>query len=345
MKALVYYGPHDLRLEDRPIPTPAKDEVLIKMRAVSICGSDLGAYRLPEVSSRWEPPIVLGHEFSGEIAGMGEDVHNFNIGQPVTANPILYCGECYYCKSGQFNLCPHRFSLGTSIGGVRHDGAMQEYLVIRASNVVPLPEGVNFVQGALTEPLAVTYAAARNGDWGDGERVFIIGMGPIGQMILKFLKAQGNKQVFVSDVLPMRLRLAEKNGADAMISGREDVAAKVSQLTDGIGVDRVIIAAGFPGVIESSIKMVRNGGRIVVVALLHHHCDIDPMAIVGRQISILGSYMFTHEFTEVLDMIAAKKIEIDDLVTSKHPLKMGGELFNELCDVNCQDVKVILTND
>jgi threonine dehydrogenase-like Zn-dependent dehydrogenase len=345
MKALVYYGHGELRLDDRPVPTPGKDEVLIKMRAVSICGSDLGAYRLLEDSPRWEPPIVLGHEFAGEIAGFGEDVHNFTIGQAVTANPMLYCGKCYYCKNGQFNLCPHRFSLGTSIGGLRHDGAMQEYLAVRASNVFLLPEGVSFIQGALAEPLAVTLAAAKNGDWGDGERVLIIGMGPIGQMILKFLKAQGHKQVFVSDVLPMRLRLAEEIGADALINGKEDVVAKVSQLTDGIGVDRVIIAAGFPGVIESSIKMVRNGGRIVVVALMHHHVDLNPLDIVGRQISIIGSYMFTHEFSEVLDMIAAKKINVDDLITSTHPLASGLYLFDELCDVNCKDLKVILTNE
>lgn len=345
MKALVYYGPGDLRLEDRPVPTPDKGEVLIKMRAVSICGSDLGAYRLPEISPRWEPPIVLGHEFSGEIAGFGEDVKNFKIGQAVTANPILYCGKCYYCQNGQYNLCSNRFSLGTSIGGVRHDGAMQEYLTIRASNVFPLPEGVSFIQGALAEPLAVTLAAANNGDGGDGERVLIIGMGPIGQMILKFLKAQGKKQVFVSDVLSIRLKLAEEIGADALINGKQDVVAKVSELTDGIGVDRVIIAAGFPGVIESSIKMVRNGGRIVIVALLHHPAEIDPIQIVGRQISILGSYMFTHEFSEVLEMLAEKKINVDDLVTSTYPLSSVRAQFDALCDNDCKDVKVVLTNE
>jgi threonine dehydrogenase-like Zn-dependent dehydrogenase len=345
MKALVYYGPGDLRLDDRPEPTPGRDEVLIKMRAVSICGSDLGAYRLPEISPRWEPPIVLGHEFSGEIAGFGEDVKNFKIGQAVTANPILYCGECYYCRNGQFNLCPNRGSLGTSIGGVRHDGAMQEYLTVRARNVFALPQGVSFVQGALAEPLAVTLAAAKIGDWGDGERVLIIGMGPIGQMILKFLKAQGNKKVFVSDVIPIRLQLAGEIGADALINGKEDVAAKINQLTDGIGVDRVIIAAGVPGVIESSFKLVRNGGRIVLVALLHHPAEIDPMQIVGRQISILGSYMFTNEFAEVLKMIAEKKIYVDDLVTSTCPLATGKAQFDALSSVNSKDVKVILTNE
>jgi L-iditol 2-dehydrogenase len=197
MKALVYNGPGQVSLETRPVPSPAQGEVLIKVRAVSICGSDLGAYRLHEVSDRWQPPIVLGHEFSGEIAGLGAGVQGLSIGQPVTANPILYCGTCYYCQHDLINLCPNRFSVGTSIGGIRHDGAMQEYLTIRASAVVPLLDRVTFKQGALMEPLAVSLCASDMGDLGEDERVAIIGAGPIGLMILKFLKAAGKKRVFV----------------------------------------------------------------------------------------------------------------------------------------------------
>jgi len=345
MKSLVYYGPQDLRLEERPIPAPKKGEILVKVRAVSVCGSDLGAYRLPEVSDRWAPPLVLGHEFSGEIAALGEGVENFKVGQAVTANPILYCGECFYCKHGLINLCTHRHSLGTSIGGGVQDGAMQEYLTIRASAVIPLMDGVSYVQGALLEPLAVSLVAARNGDFGEGERVAIIGAGPIGLMILNFLKSAGNKEVHISDLLPSRLEKAIQMGANAAISGRSDVVKVISDLTDGIGVDRVIIAAGAPGVMEDSLKMVRSGGRIVLVALIHHTAEIDLMPIVARQISILGSYMFTSEMQDVMQMIADKKLNVDELVTSTYPLIDGKRVFDRLCGPTCDDVKVILTND
>lgn len=345
MKSLVYYGPKDLRLDERPIPSPKKGEVLIKVRAVSVCGSDLGAYRLPEVSDRWAPPIVLGHEFSGEITALGEGVENFKVGQAVTANPILYCGECFYCKRGMINLCTHRHSLGTSIGGEAQDGAMQEYMTIRASALIPLMKGVNYVQGALLEPLAVSLVAARNGDFGDGERVAIIGAGPIGLMILSFLKAAGNKEVYISDLLPSRLQKAIQLGADKAISGRDDVVKVISDLTDGIGVDRVIIAAGAPGVMEDALKMVRSGGRVVLVALIHHTAEIDLMPIVARQISILGSYMFTNEMQDVMQMIADKKLNVDELVTSTHPLKDGKKVFDVLCGPTCNKVKVILTNE
>jgi len=345
MKSLVYYGPQDLRLEERPIPSPKKGEVLVKIHAVSVCGSDLGAYRLPEVSDRWAPPLVLGHEFSGEIAALGEGVENFKLGQAVTANPILYCGECYYCKRGLINLCTHRQSLGTSIGGAAQDGAMQEYMTIRASALIPLMEGVSYVQGSLLEPLAVSLVAARNGDFGDGERVAIIGAGPIGLMILNFLKSSGNKEVYISDLLPSRLQKAKQMGADKTISGRDDMVQAIKDLTDGIGVDRVIIAAGAPGVMESAIKMVRSGGRIVLVALIHHKAEMDLFPVVARQISILGSYMFTNEMQDVMQLIADKKINVDGLVSSIYPLKDGKKIFNLLCGPTCNKVKIILTND
>jgi 2-desacetyl-2-hydroxyethyl bacteriochlorophyllide A dehydrogenase len=345
MKALVYHGPGDLRLESRSVPTPAQGEVLIKVKGVSICGSDLGAYRLHEVSDRWQPPIVLGHEFSGEIAGFGEGVQNFSIGQPVTANPILYCGTCYYCQHGLINLCPNRFSVGTSIGGVRHDGAMQEFLTVRSAAVIPLLEGVTFKQGALMEPLAVSLCAAKMGDMGESERVAIIGAGPIGLMILKFLKAGGNKTVFVSDVLPSRLNFAKSIGADEVIDGHQDVAAVVRGLTDNVGADRIIVAAGVPGILDQSFQMVRNGGKIVLVALIHQKAQLELIPIVSRQISLLGSYMFTDEIHKVMTLVAQEQVMVDDLLTSELPLDEGIDAFKELCRPDCTDIKVLLTND
>lgn len=345
MKALIYYGPGDVRLEERDIPVPAHDEVLIKVKAVSVCGSDLGAYKLHDISDRWSPPIVLGHEFAGEIADLGKGVYEFNIGQAVTVNPILYCGKCYYCQHGFINLCPHRHSLGTSIGGIRHDGAMQEFIAVRKSAVFPLLPGVSFTQGALVEPLAVSLSAARLGVNIVSERVVLIGAGPIGLMILKFLKSEFNSQVYVSDIVLNRLELAKQLGADAIIDGCEDVVSVVKALTEGVGADRVIVAAGVPGILEPSMQMVRNGGKIILVALMHQKVEIDPLPIVARQLSILGSYMFTTEFQDVIQRLADKKINVDNLITSIHPLSEGAEIFRELSKADCKDVKIILTND
>lgn len=345
MKALVYYGPHDLRLEKRSIPSPKIGEVLIKVKAVSICGSDLGAYRLDSVSDRWQPPIILGHEFSGEIVALGEGVKNYKIGQAVTANPILPCGECFYCKRGEINLCPNRKSIGTSIGGVRTDGAMREFMTLPASSLYPLIDGVNFIQGALMEPLAVSYTASHLGDFGEDERVAVIGAGPIGLMILKFLKSKSNKEVFVSDVLKLRLDLSKANAADHILNGNRDVVSMVKELTGGVGVDRVIVAAGVPGIFLKCMDMIRNGGRIVLVALIHHNCELPILSVVTRGISILGSYMFTDEIGKVMESVAKKEIVVEDLITSIHPLTDGVDVFNTLCGKDCKEIKVILTND
>lgn len=343
MKALVYHGPRNVKLETRQIPTPKAGEVLVKTRAVSICGSDLGAYRLHEVSDRWAPPIVLGHEFAGEIAALGENVTGLKVGQRVSANPILYCGDCYYCKQGMINLCSNRHSLGTSIGGSATDGALQEYFTVRQEAIIPLDDRVTFEQGALLEPLAVCFCAAQNGSFGKGERVAVIGAGPIGLMIVKFLKAQGTGTIIVSDILDERLKFATKYGADAVVNARsESVPDKVLELTEGIGVDRVIVAGGAPTVMDDSLKMVRNGGKIVLVALMHQEFHIDPIKIVGRGISIIGSYMFTTEQRNVMELIATKQVYVDDMITSKHSMEDAEELFGMLCSPDCKDVKVLV---
>jgi 2-desacetyl-2-hydroxyethyl bacteriochlorophyllide A dehydrogenase len=343
MKALVYYGPRDLRIEEREIPKPSNDEVLIKVRAVSACGSDLGAYRLPEICERWFPPLVLGHEFSGEIVELGANVDSLHIGQRVTGNPILYCNDCFYCNNNMINLCTKRHSLGTSIGGEAQDGAMQEYFTLRKEAVIPLDDRLTFAQGALLEPLAVCYCAAQKGITKD-ERVAVIGAGPIGLMTVKFLKAFGAKTVIASDISDIRLDIALKYGADAIVNVRYDsLIDRVRALTDDVGVERVIIAADTTTAIDDSLKIVRSGGNIVMVALMHHNITFDPMQIVGRSISILGSYMFTWQQKDVMQMVAEGKLFVDDLITSTHKLEEGVEVFKELCSGDCKDVKVLIT--
>lgn len=343
MKALVYHGPGDMRLEERAVPEPGEGEVLVKMRCVSVCGSDLGAFRLPEASERWAPPIVLGHEFSGDIVKNGPDAGKYKIGQRVAANPILYCGDCFYCKKGLINLCSKRNSFGTSIGGKRTDGAMQEYFTIRESAIIPLDDRVSYEQGALLEPLAVCYCAANAGSLGNDERVVVMGAGPIGLMIVKFLKAMG-ATVIVSDIMDARLDMARKYGADRTVNvGNETLADAVKKMTDGIGVDRVIICAGNPGAIPESFTLVRNGGNIVLVALAHYHVEIDPMQLVARGISLIGSYMFTREQDDAMRMIAEGKIRVDDMITSLIPIAESEDVFNSLCRPDCNEVKVLIT--
>ncbi|MCL1940466.1 MAG: alcohol dehydrogenase catalytic domain-containing protein [Synergistaceae bacterium] len=345
MKALVYHGPGDMRLEERPVPSPKPNEVLVKMRAVSVCGSDLGAYRLKEVSDRWAPPIVLGHEFSGDIAACGENAKKYPVGTRVSANPILYCGDCFYCDNGDINLCANRNSFGTSIGGTTTDGAMQEYFTIREDAIIPLDDRVSYEDGALLEPLAVCYCAASAGSFGRGERVVVSGAGPIGLFTVKFLKAMGASCVIVSDLVDTKLEYAKKYGADEVINVKQtDLESIVKARTDGVGADRVIITAANQSAIPDAFKLARNGGNIVLVAITHYHVEIEPMQLVSRGVSLIGSYMFRREQRDVMKMIADGAIHVRETITSTCPLAESGGLFAKLADPDCGEVKVLITN-
>lgn len=338
MKALVYQGPGKLTVEEREIPAPKKGEVQIKINTVSICGSDLGAYR--HASDRFCPPLVLGHEFSGDITALGEEAEQYKIGQRVTVNPMVLCRECFFCQRGEGNLCGNRKSMGTAIGGVQTDGAMREYITVPEWMVIPIADNVSYQSAALLEPCGVTLACAKKGHKEDEKTVAVLGAGPIGLLIVKFLKALGVPTVIVSDIIDKRLDKAKECGADYVInSKKEDAVAEIKKLTDGYGVDRVINAAG-EFLINQSFEMVRNGGTSVLVALTHAKVEIDPMEIVGRGLSFVGSYMFTTEMKEAAQMLADEKLVVEDLITSTYSLENGKAAFDILNTPNNDEIKV-----
>ena len=338
MKALVYMGPGQLKVEEREIPAPKKGEVQIMIRKVSICGSDLGAYR--HASDRFMPPLVLGHEFSGDITEVGEGVTSLKAGQRVTVNPMVLCNDCYFCRRGEGNLCGNRKSMGTAIGGVQTDGAMREYVTVPDWMVVPIADNVSYESAALLEPCGVTLACAKKGLTDDEKNTVVLGAGPIGLLIVKFLKALGVENVIVSDIIDKRLEKAKECGADHVInSKKEDAVAVVKELTDGYGADRVINAAG-EFLINQSFEMVKNGGTSVLVALAHSKVEIDPMEIVGRGLKFIGSYMFTTEMKEAAQMLADGKLVVDDLITSTYPLEKGKDAFDVLNTPDNDEIKV-----
>ena len=339
MKALVYKGPEVLELENREIPVPKGGEVQIKIKNVSICGSDLGAYH--HASDRFKPPLVLGHEFAGDVTAVGEGVTLYKNGDRVTVNPMVFCNDCLFCDRHEGNLCGNRKSMGTAIGGTQTDGGMQEYVTVPEWMVIPVADNVSYAAAAMLEPCGVTLACAKKGLTGDERSCVVIGAGPIGLLIVKFLKALGVATVIVSDILDTRLAKAKECGADYLINGRqEDVVKAVKGLTDQYGADRVIIAAGVGSSINQSFELVRNGGTIVLVALMHELVEIDPMQIVGRDLKFLGSYMFTSEMEEAAGMLAAGKLTVEDLITSTYSLEDGKKAFDVLNDPGNTEIKV-----
>ena len=341
MKAMVYYGPGRLELEDWEIPHPKQGEVRVKISYCAVCGSDLGAYK--NASDRFRPPIVLGHEFSGVVDEVGEGVDSLHIGQHVCGNPPIYCGTCWYCTHGHYNICPNRLSLGNSVGVDKCNGTFREYIVLPAYTLVPLPDSMDLLSGSLMEPLAVGYHAAKNGAFQPGETVTVIGTGPIGLMTVLSLKAQGAGHIICSDLSEARLRLAGRLGADTLVNiGEQDLVEAVKKATNGLGSDRTIICTDAPSSFYQAIHATRSCGDVILVGMIQSKIEFCPMDIFGRDINIISNYTFTDEIYEAVNMVAAGKIDLEPMITSIYSLEHGKDAFDALMVPGNPEVKVII---
>lgn len=341
MKALVYHGPGKLEIEEWETPHPQKGEVRLKLQYTAICGSDLGAYKT--ASDRFRPPLILGHEASGIVDELGEGVDTLHLGQHVCCNPPIYCGTCWYCKNGHYNICPNRLSLGNSVGIDTCHGTFAEYICLPAYTLVPLPDEISLCHASMMEPLAVGYHAAGNGNFQPGETTAVIGAGPIGLLTILSLKARGAGKVICSDISPARLELAGQLGADVTVNAKEkDFVQVVKEQTDGLGADRTIICAGSPESFNQAIQATRSCGDVVLVGMIQTKLEFCPMDIFGRDINIISSYTFTDEIYQAVDMVAQGKIHLEPIISSIYSLEHGKDAFDALAKPGNQEVKVIV---
>ena len=334
MKTSRLHGPRDMRLEDVPEPMINQDEVLIRVRAMGVCGSDLHIY----TGDRPVPyPRILGHEFAGDIVQVGANVSNVRIGQRVTAEPNFWCGRCVYCQAGRQNLCINRVGLAVNV-----DGSQAEYVKVPAQFVWPLPDNMTFVQGAMVEPLMVSLHAIRRSRAQLGDTVTILGCGTIGLMALLCAKAAGCR-IFAVDVIPEKLDLARRLGANEVINGLEtDPVEAVKRATEGLGSDIVIEAAGFPATVEQSLVMVRQAGRIILIGLSTKPAQLPPIAVARREVEIFGSFIYhAGEFASAIHLIATGQADVLPLVGLTTDLAGAQDAYEQL--LGGKAVKGIIT--
>ena len=263
MKTAVMLGIGKMGFEERDIPTPAADEVLVKLDYVGICGSDLHYYETGAIGAYVvEPPFVLGHEPGGVVVEVGENVKHLKIGDRVALEPGKTCGQCEFCKSGKYNLCPEVEFFATP----PIDGVFQEYVAHEANLCFRLPDNVSTLEGALIEPLAVGFHAAIQGGAQAGQTAVVMGAGCIGLVSMMALKAMGVSRVYVVDVMKKRLEKAMELGADGVINGKEkDAVEEVLRLTDGKGCDLSIETAGTQITTVQTVQMSKKGATVVLV--------------------------------------------------------------------------------
>ena len=263
MKVAVMLGIGKMGFEERDIPQPKDDEVLVKLEYVGICGSDLHYYESGAIGDYVvKPPFVLGHEPGGTVVEVGKNVTHLKVGDRVALEPGKTCGHCEFCKTGRYNLCPDVVFFATP----PVDGVFQEYVAHEAGLCFKLPDNVSTMEGALIEPLAVGFHAARQGGAQAGQVAVVTGAGCIGLVSMMALKAMGVSKVYSVDVMDKRLDKALELGADGVINGsREDAVKKVMELTGGMGCDLVIETAGTEITTRQAVQMTKKGATIVLV--------------------------------------------------------------------------------
>ncbi|MGE4282439.1 MAG: zinc-dependent dehydrogenase [Clostridia bacterium] len=324
MRAVVLYGPNDFRTAEVDKPQISEEEILIKIKASAICGTDL---RILEGKKTKDVryPSVIGHEMAGVIDEVGSSVQGYAVGDRVAIAPVIPCHGCYYCLSGRENACQNRVAIG-----YQFDGGFAEYvkipaIAIKYGHVVKLPGHVSFEEGALAEPLSCCINGIKKAGVALNDTVLIVGAGPIGLMHLQLAKAAGASKVIVSEPIENRRMMAGKFGADIVVNPvSENLKEIIMQHTDGYGADKIIMAIGVPSIVNDTLKLARKGGTINLFAGFAGtgECTIEANVIHYNEINVNGTSAFTRlDYMSAVSLIASGKVNVKDLVS--HVYKIG----------------------
>jgi L-iditol 2-dehydrogenase len=342
VRSLILSEYNHLEITEQPVPAVGPKDVLVRVEACGICGSDVHGY--DGASGRRIPPIVMGHEAAGIVAATGSGVSGWKEGDRVTFDSTVYCGECEFCARGEVNLCDHRQVVGVSCGDYRRHGAFAEYVSVPGHILYPLPEKVSFAEAAMLEAVSVALHAVRISPPVRGGTVLVIGAGMIGLLILQAAKAAGCARVLIADVDATRLELARRVGADGVIDvSVVALEAEVMRLTGGKGVDVALEAVGRNETVVAAIQCVRKGGGVTLVGNIAPEVTIPLQKVVTRQLRLQGSCASAGEYPEAIELVASGKIQVKPLITAVAALEAGPEWFERLHAREPNLMKVILT--
>lgn len=333
-KKLTYTDFDDPKIED-------PGEILVKIKTVAICGSDVHGF--DGSTGRRKPPIVMGHEAAGEVVETGKAVKAFKKGDLITFDSTIYCGNCFFCRRGQVNLCDNRTVLGVSCDEYRRHGAFAEYVVIPERIAINIPEGLPLEEAACTEPAAVAAHAVRLTPISLNDSVAVVGSGLIGNLILQLLKSSCAGRIIALDTDPARREIAKKFGAEEVFDPADPaLLEKIKGITGGRGADCVLEAVGATSPIATAISVVRKGGSVTLVGNVSPKVEIPLQAVVSRQLSLQGSCAISGEYPLALDLMARKKIDVKSLISATVPMSEGELWMNKLYNREGNLLKVVM---
>jgi L-iditol 2-dehydrogenase len=341
VKTLLLSEYNHLEIADMPLPAVGPDEILVRVEACGICGSDVHGY--DGSSGRRIPPIVMGHEAAGTVAAAGAEVSGFCEGDRVTFDSTVYCGHCGYCAKGEINLCDNRQVIGVSCGDFRRHGAFADYVVVPRHIVYRLPDAISFPEAAMLEAVSVALHAVRVAPVVGGETALVIGAGMIGLLTLQAARAAGCARVLIADIDATRLNLARQVGADVVIdTSTADLTSKVMELTDGRGVDIAFEAVGRNETVAAAIDATHKGGTVVLVGNIAPEVKLPLQKVVSRQLRLQGSCASSGEYPEAIELMSNGKIQVKPLITAVASLEEGPRWFERLHSREPNLMKVIL---
>jgi L-iditol 2-dehydrogenase len=340
-KAVYMTGINKMEIREIEVPVPKEKEVLVKLEYVGICGSDVHYLEHGKIGDFIvNGDFILGHECAGTIVAIGSGVKSLKVGDKVALEPGRTCGQCEFCKSGRYNLCPDVEFLATP----PYHGCLMNYIAYPENMAFKLPDNVSTKEGALVEPLAVGLHAAAQGNVKLGDKVVILGAGCIGLVTLLACKAFGATDVIVVDVIEKRLECAKKLGASYVINAKnENVLEKIAELTGGKGVDKVIETAGSEFTIKQTAYMVKRGGTIILVGLASKDIvEFDFMQIMTKEIEIKSVFRYRNLYPAAIGAIADGKIDVKGIITHEFDFEDSKKAFDFVIENKNDVVKAVI---
>jgi L-iditol 2-dehydrogenase len=341
LKALIYTKPYSFEYSDFPDPATGDDDVLIRVRACGICGSDVHGFT--GKTGRRIPPLIMGHEAAGIVEGFGKNVRGFEKGDRVCFDSTVYCNKCEACRAGLFNRCDKRQVLGVSVPEFRRHGAFAEYVAVPWWIVAKIPDELSFVHAALLEPASIGAHAANRAPISKNDTVAVIGAGTIGLFILQAARLRGSAKVIAVDINEFRLEIAKKLGADKLINPlQSDLSKAILQETGGKGANVTFEAVGYAKTFADAVSITRMGGHVVAVGNLEKKAEIDLQQLVAKEHTFAGSYASSGEFRDCIRLVASGKINVKPLISDVVPLKEGPAAFERLLKAEENLLKIVL---
>ncbi len=331
----VMTAPGEIIFQEIPVPAPQAGQVLIRIQMIGVCGSDIHVYHGKHPFTSY--PVTQGHEVSGEIAALGEGVQGFQIGQKVTIEPQVFCGSCYPCTHGKYNLCEE-----LKVMGFQTTGTASTYFAVEASKVTPIPDSLPYEEGAMLEPLAVAVHAVKRFGEIKGKAVAVLGAGPIGNLVAQAAKGMGAEKVLITDISDYRLELAERCGADyAVNTSKVDFDTALKEAFGPDKADVIYDCAGTDVTMNQAIQCARKGSTIILVAVFAGMAKVD---LNDHELDLNTSMMYRHEdYLTAIQMVSEGRVQLRPLMTKTFSFRQYQEAYQYI-DAHRETTMKVLIN-